>query len=75
MYSTSIQLILANEKGILLAKSQIQKVTLREFKWLRLCAPNARGLGSVPRWGIKMTHAAQCGKKKEFEKLYMYMYH
>ena len=79
MYSTFIQLILMNEKGILLAKSQIQQVTLKEFQnspVVKTLCSQCGVPGSVPRWGIKMTHDAQCGKKKKkIEKnRYMYMY-
>ena len=32
-------------------------------QWLRLHASNARGVGSIPGWGIKIPHAAQRGQK------------
>ena len=32
MYPTFIQLVLVNEKGILLTKPQIQQVTVKEFE-------------------------------------------
>ena len=28
-------------------------------QWLRLCAPNAAGTGSIPGWGTRIPHAAQ----------------
>lgn len=34
--------------------------------WLRLCASPARGAGSLPGQGPKITHAGQCGQKKNF---------
>ena len=32
-------------------------------QWLRLHAPNARGMGSIPGWGTKIPPAAQHGQK------------
>ena len=32
-------------------------------QWLRLCASNARGTGSIPGWGTKIPHAAWHGQK------------
>ena len=34
------------------------------IQWLRLCAPNAGGTGSIPGWEIKIPHTAWYGKKK-----------
>ncbi|XP_033257416.1 uncharacterized protein C19orf44 homolog isoform X2 [Orcinus orca] len=34
-------------------------------QWLRLCASNAGGVGSIPGWGTKIPHAARCGQEKE----------
>ena len=34
-------------------------------QWLRLQAPNAGGLGSIPSWGTKIPHAASCDHKKK----------
>ena len=34
-------------------------------QWLRLCAPNAGGMGLVPGWGTKILHATQLGQKKK----------
>ena len=31
--------------------------------WLRLCASPARGAGSLPGQGAKITHARRCGQK------------
>ena len=33
-------------------------------QWLRLCAPNAGGMGSIPSWGNKIPHAIQCSQKQ-----------
>ena len=45
--------------------------TFLAVQWLRFCASNARGLGSIPGWGTKIPHAARCGqeniKKKKKE--------
>ena len=32
-------------------------------QWLRLCAPNAGGVGSIPGKGTKIPHATQHGQK------------
>ena len=41
-------------------------------QWLRLCAANAVGRGSIPGWGTKILHAAwqspKINKKKKKEK-------
>ena len=34
-------------------------------RWLRLWASNARGVGSIPGWGTKISHAARHGQKKK----------
>ena len=34
-------------------------------QWLRLRAPTAGGMGSIPGWGTKILHAACCGQKKK----------
>ena len=34
-------------------------------QWLRLHAPTAGGVGSIPGWGTKILHALWCGKKKK----------
>ena len=31
-------------------------------QWLRLCASNAGGMGSIPGGGTKIPHAVQCGQ-------------
>ena len=31
--------------------------------WLRLCAANAEGMGSIPGWGTRVSHAMQNGQK------------
>ena len=33
-------------------------------QWLRVCASNAQGGGSIPGLGIKIPHAAQCSQRK-----------
>ena len=33
-------------------------------QWLELCASNAGGTDSVPGWGTKILHGAQCGQKQ-----------
>ena len=33
------------------------------IQWLRLCASNAGGMGSIPGWGTKVPHAVQPAKK------------
>ena len=32
-------------------------------QWLRLCTPNAGGMGLIPGWGTKIPHATQHGQK------------
>ena len=34
-------------------------------QWLRLSTSTARGVGSILGQGIRILHAAQCGKKKK----------
>ena len=34
-------------------------------QWLRLCAPNLGGTGSIPGQEIKIPHAEQCGQEKK----------
>ena len=34
-------------------------------QWLRLCAPNAGGTGSIPGQGTEIPHAAECGQKTQ----------
>ena len=35
-------------------------------QWLRLCALNTRGMGSIPDQGTKILPAVQCSQKKFF---------
>ena len=35
-------------------------------QWLRLCAPNAEGTGSIPGRETMISHAVQCSQKKNF---------
>ena len=37
-------------------------------QWLRLQNFTAGGWGSIPDWGTKIPHAAQCGQKKKRKK-------
>ena len=32
-------------------------------QWLRLHESTAGGVGSIPGWGTKISHATQCGQK------------
>ena len=32
-------------------------------QWLRLCAPIARSMGSIPGWGTKIPHVTQSAEK------------
>ena len=34
-------------------------------QWLRLCAPNVGGKGSIPDWGTKIPHATEHGAQKK----------
>ena len=34
-------------------------------QWLRLCASNAGGTGSIPDWGTKIPRASKRGQKKK----------
>ena len=43
-------------------------------QWLRLCASNAGGMGSIPGQGTKIPHTIQCGQKKEKQTLAMNVY-
>ena len=36
-----------------------------EFQWLELCVFTARGMGSMPGWGTKISHATKHGSKKK----------
>ena len=37
-------------------------------QWLRLCAPNAGGMGSIPGQGTKVRHAPQHSQKEKRKK-------
>ena len=39
------------------------------IQWLRLYAPNAGGLGSIPGWGTKISYAIKHGQKKKKDKV------
>ena len=40
--------------------------TSLEVQWLRLCASNAGGMGSITGQGTKIPHAVRRGQKKFF---------
>ena len=44
------------------------------FQWLRLCAPNAGGTGSILGQKTNIPHAEQCSQKKKKKHLYLYLY-
>ena len=41
-----------------------------EFQWLELCVFTARGMGSMPGWGTKISHATKHGSKKKKTKMH-----
>ena len=43
------------------------------FQWLRLCAPNVGGTGSIPGHKTNIPHAEQCSQKRK-EHLYLDLY-
>ena len=44
------------------------KETSLVVQCLRLCASTARGMGSIPGWGIKIPHDAKLSQKKKKKK-------
>ena len=52
----------------MLLHKNVANRTFLEVQWLRLDAPNAEGMCSIPSQGTKIPHAAQCGKKKKSSK-------
>ena len=42
-------------------------------QWLRLWAPNAGVMGSIPDWGTKIPHALRCSRKKEYKRFHMWV--
>ena len=55
---------------ILLTVSYTEQKTLLlgtslEVQWLKLCASNAEGVGSIPGRGTKIPHATYHGQEKE----------
>ena len=42
-------------------------------QWLRLCAFNTGGEGSIPCWKAKMSHTMQCGQNKSSMELMNYL--
>ena len=49
---------------IMLKKKKKIHGTSLAVQWLRLCAPNAGGTGSIPGRGTKIPHAAWCSQNK-----------
>ena len=43
---------------------QLSDRTFLVVKWLRLCAPNAGGVGLISGQGTEILHAAWCSQKK-----------
>ena len=37
-------------------------------QWLRLHASTVGGVGLIPGWGARISHAMECGKKKKKKK-------
>ena len=37
-------------------------------QWLRLHASTVGGMGLIPGWGARISHAMECGKKKNLDK-------
>ena len=35
---------------------------------VRVCTPNARGIGLIPGWGTKIMHIEQCSQKLRLKK-------
>ena len=46
-------------------KAETVVMTSLAVQWLRLHASTARGTGSIPGWGTKITQAAQHGQKQK----------
>ena len=55
-----------NNIGIMLTtvKALNYSGTSLVVQWLRLCASNARSMDSIPDWGTRIPHTAQCGQNK-----------
>ena len=49
-------------------KKKKNRGTSLALQWLRLHVSTAVGMGSIPGWGTKIPHVAQCGKKKKKKK-------
>ena len=39
------------------------------IQWLRLLTPIAGGMGSIPSWGTRISHAAQAQPKKKKKRM------
>ena len=44
------------------------------IQWLRLCASNAGGVGSIPGWGAKILHAMQGDQKKKYLHCFLFIF-
>ena len=62
MFSSGI-LTLNNNLLLTLSKVHLQGTSLAA-QWLRLCAPNAGGMGSIPGWGTKILNTTWCSQKR-----------
>ena len=47
---------------------KVRQGTFLAVQWLRLLASTTGGAGSIPGWGTKIPHAAQCGQKEKKKK-------
>ena len=45
-----------------IAKVKMGQGDFLAVQWLRLCVPNAGGMGSIPGRGTKILDATQCGQ-------------
>ena len=52
---------------IIQLKKKEEEGTSLMVQWLRLCAPNLGGTGSIPGQEIKIPHAAWHGQKIKFK--------
>ena len=59
----------------LLNELKIFGETSLAVQWLRLHAPNAQGIGSIPGWGTKIPHAVLCGQKKKKKRIKIFGYY
>ena len=54
----------ASQEGRVRSRNREMDGTSLVVQWLRFCASNAGGLGSIPGWGSKTPHEAKKKKKK-----------